>query len=124
MIYFVTSHDDPNGLVKIGYTKGDVEVRLAALQTGSPVRLAVLATVDGGRQEELRLHECFARSRAHGEWFWPSQEIRDFIHGLTHGVLPSLVEEVFADPERLQWIAEGADLSVEEAKQRLFALVN
>jgi hypothetical protein len=39
------------------------------LQTGSPVRLELVATLPGGQSREAYLHEKFARYRVSGEWF-------------------------------------------------------
>lgn len=55
--------------VKIGYTKGSLNKRLRALQTGSPTKLSVLAWHKGSLADEQRLHHQFADERLHGEWF-------------------------------------------------------
>jgi hypothetical protein len=57
-------------VVKIG-TTDDLSARLAALQTCSPVKLAVLwsTVADDGAQMEGQLHRAFADRRLHGEWF-------------------------------------------------------
>jgi hypothetical protein len=67
IVYFVQGHG--SGPVKIGYTDRPMDVRLAGLQTGSPVRLRVLATHAGDREMERRLHTMFRDWRLHGEWF-------------------------------------------------------
>jgi hypothetical protein len=75
-VYFVAG----GAYVKIGFTDartpGD---RLTAMQTGSPVKLKVLAFVPGGRTEEQKLHARFATERRHGEWFAVSQELARLI---------------------------------------------
>lgn len=55
-------------IVKIGKT-GNVESRLRAIQTGSPVPLAVLWWHVGGDELERPLHREFKEYRLHGEWF-------------------------------------------------------
>lgn len=75
MIYFISIADDPAAPVKIGHTSQDASARLAALQTGHPQRLAVLATVPGGYDVENELHRAFATDRLHGEWFRRSEAI-------------------------------------------------
>lgn len=70
MIYFIRG----GGMVKIGVA-GSVRERLALLQTGSPVKLAVIRTIEGGKLVEAWLHECFAPSRSHGEWFEYSERM-------------------------------------------------
>jgi len=54
--------------VKIGWAI-NVEYRLAALQTGCPVRLELLKAFDGSRATEAELHRRFAEQRTTGEWF-------------------------------------------------------
>ena len=66
-VYFIGS-EDGSGLIKIG-TSSDVQARLRCLQTGSPVKLSLLADIDGDSFVELRLHHKFAPHREHGEWF-------------------------------------------------------
>jgi hypothetical protein len=63
--YFIGSEAGP---VKIGYS-GDVRERLRRLQHGSPYRLRVLATADGGAARERAYHWQFRSAWSHGEWF-------------------------------------------------------
>ena len=80
MIYFIFSPDDPNSLVKIGCTKNaDVRKRIAQIQTSCPLRLMLLIVLHGSFAEEQVLHHRFRKSLSHGEWFWPTDEIADFI---------------------------------------------
>lgn len=64
MIYLVKAA----GRYKIG-TAADPERRLAEMQTGSPVRLFLLATGPGGHEREAQIHLAYASKRRHGEWF-------------------------------------------------------
>lgn len=68
--------------VKIGQTQGSPHERMRALQTGSPERLEVLAMVHGGPSLEAELHERFAASRVHGEWFDRTPELDAFLLGI------------------------------------------
>lgn len=77
MIYFI--QDAAAHLIKIGYTEGDSEGRLKALQTGNPSGLVLLATVPGDKAEERRLHELFAHARDRGEWFRPVPEVLKYL---------------------------------------------
>jgi T5orf172 domain len=54
--------------VKIGYSD-NVDSRLRALQTGSPLELGVLWTTPGAQPLEDMLHKEFKHYRTHGEWF-------------------------------------------------------
>jgi hypothetical protein len=76
-IYFAARSD---GLIKIG-TSSDPARRVQALSTGAGESLALVAVVDGGRARERALHERFADTRVHGEWFSPSPELLEFIEG-------------------------------------------
>lgn len=83
MIYFIRGKQ--SGLVKIGYTGGDGQSRLAQLQTGSPEELELVATVDGGLDVEKRYHDMFATSRTRGEWFKPTWQLRQLLHWYVAG---------------------------------------
>ena len=72
--YFIQGH--PLTPVKIGRAR-DVADRLRSLQTGSPITLRVLLTLDGDREAEL--HERFREWRFQGEWFLWCPAIQDFI---------------------------------------------
>lgn len=71
-IYFILAPDP--GLIKIGITK-NLKRRFAGIVTMSPVRLVLAATVDGPAKLEKDLHSALAPSRAHGEWFRPTDEV-------------------------------------------------
>lgn len=71
--------------VKIGFT-GDLDKRLAELQTACPVRLIVYAAFPGIAGYERSLHRRFRDERAMGEWFKLGRPIKAFIDqlGATH----------------------------------------
>jgi hypothetical protein len=77
MIYFI--QDCSLYLIKIGYTSGDVNGRLCALQTGSPVGLVLLFTMPGEMPDEAALHLRFAGLRERGEWFRPGPPLLQFL---------------------------------------------
>jgi Meiotically up-regulated gene 113 len=82
MIYFVQAQE--LWRIKIGYSARDsFRARLSALQTGSAVRLVVLALQPGSRHREQKLHRRFSKWRIDGEWFHPSAEILRFAFGRT-----------------------------------------
>lgn len=76
-VYFVQVGRD--GPIKIGRAI-DVEGRVKALQTASAWPLRLLAVVVyAGPALEARLHRLFANDRLTGEWFRPSQLLREVI---------------------------------------------
>lgn len=70
-VYFIAS---ANGRVKIGRSKRPEE-RLNDLQTGSSVRLEMIAAIPStnSAKTERQLHELFADRHADGEWFLLSE---------------------------------------------------
>jgi hypothetical protein len=78
-VYFVQSvHGGP---IKIGRAE-DVFARLRELQTGSPVRLLLVATTHGNALEETALHQAFVMHHLHGEWFAPAPQLLAHIRSL------------------------------------------
>lgn len=65
--------------VKIGFTAGPIAYRLAAIQTGCPERLDVIAVIDGSPKDEMALHKRFAAYRTHGEWFRREGDLAEWI---------------------------------------------
>ena len=56
------------GLVKIGYSE-DIVARMVKMQADNHERLILLRKFEGGKAEEALLHQRFADSSQHGEWF-------------------------------------------------------
>lgn len=59
-------------LWKIGRTSGEVDKRVASLQTGNPASLEVYAVLNGDKGLEKRVHKELRRQRKKGggvEWF-------------------------------------------------------
>lgn len=71
-IYFVQAGED--GAIKIGFAQ-NLESRLAAMRTDSPVALRLLASIPGTLMLEKKLHKRFAAAWLHGEWFSPSDDL-------------------------------------------------
>lgn len=76
-IYFIRSQ----GFVKIGIT-GNVNSRLAQLQTASAHVLELLAVIPGSRAKEAMLHRKFAHLRASGEWFRLEGTLQQYLQAL------------------------------------------
>ena len=78
MIYFIQQGRD--GEIKIGVTSSDnIKGRLKSLQTSSPKKLYVLATMEGDASGEAQLHEKFLGCRLKGEWFAPTKTLLSFL---------------------------------------------
>lgn len=68
-VYFIQAV--AGGLVKIGVS-GNPERRLADFQTGCPVELRIVKSIDSvSRATETELHRHFGQFRVRGEWFDP-----------------------------------------------------
>ena len=80
-VYFIQCGD----FVKIGFTRGTAESRLAAFSTASPHDFTILATVPGGQRLEKNLHKLFAEYWHRGEWFRYEGSLLEFI-GYLHKV--------------------------------------
>jgi hypothetical protein len=74
MIYYIACSATER--VKIGYTRGEPEVRLKQLQTGSAAELRLVACHGGSVEDERSLHEEFAEYRLRGEWFEMAEPVR------------------------------------------------
>lgn len=72
-----TGGEVPHG--KIGFTRGDPRLRLAAIQTGNHRHLQLWTFFPACRETERQLHRHFAANRASGEWFrFPPEEATSF----------------------------------------------
>jgi phosphoglycolate phosphatase-like HAD superfamily hydrolase len=91
-VYLIGS--EASTLVKIGRSV-DVQARLAALQTMSPVPLTLLWQTLGGAELEAALHRHFDPRRRHGEWF-------DFPDGDAIACVVQALPEVAAEMQRVQ----------------------
>jgi T5orf172 domain len=85
-VYFVEMEGENR--IKIGYTAGSAERRMAQLQTGQPQKLRLLGTIPGERDAEQGLHKEFKAYRGNGEWFFADAEVRAAIQTVIDGQLP------------------------------------
>lgn len=74
-IYFVRAWTEE---IKIG-SAIDLVKRISMLQTGHPQHFDLAALLFGPRQLERNLHEKFDEFRLRGEWFWPAEELKQFM---------------------------------------------
>lgn len=65
--------------VKIGRSKNPKQ-RLSSLKTAMADKPALVLDVQGKGHMEKILHGCFSEFRKEGEWFFFSQEIKDFVN--------------------------------------------
>lgn len=77
VVYFIQVK--PNGPIKIGFTTGNVFLRVQTLQQSSPYELEWIGCFPGGRPEEAAAHSLLGGSRCRNEWFYPTAEVRAFI---------------------------------------------
>lgn len=81
-----------NGMVKIGFA-GNPQTRVRGICGGSPIRVRLVAAIPAtSRKEERVLHVRFARFRAWNEWFWPADEMLEFVNRLRGVGVPRVVE--------------------------------
>lgn len=71
-VYFIATADLER--VKIGIAVHPA-ARLRELQIGCPERLYLIASAEGDRADERKLHEHFGASRLDGEWFARTDEL-------------------------------------------------
>jgi hypothetical protein len=71
-VYFMRMGN--GGPFKIGYTS-NLKKRVVAISQGLPDHVTVEATIDGGREVELRIHRALSESRRRLEWFNPTDEV-------------------------------------------------
>lgn len=82
MIYFI-KHTD---YVKIGFTD-NIRNRLIDLQVSCPVKLKVLALVEGTYEDESTYHRMFKHLTSNGEWFNYTKELDGFIKELDKALM-------------------------------------
>jgi hypothetical protein len=82
-VYFVRART--LGLIKIGVSDFAAE-RISKLGLSSPDHLDLLGVVlcPNGGQLEGDLHCRFAAQRSHGEWYFPSEALLDYIRDNAH----------------------------------------
>lgn len=115
-IYFVQAVT--GGPIKIGVAS-NVYTRLKGIQTGSPVKLQIIAFVpdDDPRFLEGLLHERFAQFRLEGEWFQEHEALTELVkkaerryplETYLHAVVRQIQERMC--PPRGQRVAAGGGI--------------
>jgi hypothetical protein len=95
-VYFIAENenDDYGSLrVKIGRT-GDMQVRLRALQTGSPYELKLMGWIESDNDAllEQKLHQKYSTSRIRLEWF-KLDPADVFVELRSHGIFAYIATE-------------------------------
>ncbi len=106
-------------MYKIGIS-GVSDARIKTLQAGSPVKLSLLESVyfENSKKVESRLHEIFARKRAHNEWF--DLESEDVALLLLYLDNPSKGEKELLHREIIRLTGAGA--SINQIVRRLYGV--
>lgn len=82
-VYFIKPVGKP-GPVKIGWSQSPVN-RLMTMMAWSPFPLEIIVTIPGPYELEQNLHQCFADTHSHSEWFHPSPRLTAAISALRAG---------------------------------------
>lgn len=73
------------GPIKIGVSWKPLE-RLSGLMAWSPVKLEIIATIEGTCKLEHNIHACFADCHSHREWFHPAPRLLAAIEKIAAGI--------------------------------------
>ena len=73
-VYFIQSGEQ--GHIKIGQSSDPIQ-RIVNLQTGSPIKLNLLAIAEN--HDEFEIHKKFSHLRSRGEWFESDAELLEFV---------------------------------------------
>lgn len=116
MVYFIKQGD----YVKIGFTNR-FKTRLNQLQVSSPIKLEVLAIIDGDKTDEQKLHEQFKHIASNGEWFMQCDELKSFIDSLDKSLMweYGLTEEKTSPIGLIKQTRLEKNLSMEELGEAL-----
>lgn len=74
-----------DGPIKIGCSRHPAH-RILSIAPWVPFPLEILATIPGGFDLERNIHECFAKSHSHSEWFHASPRLAKLVKDLAAGV--------------------------------------
>lgn len=108
-----------DGPIKIGCS-GFPDDRLLALAKWSPIPLELIGKTPGTFQDERYLHNCFADSHSHKEWFRFSRALAETIDK----ILKSSIDEVRPTLQQKQSIrsrkAKASPMPLSERQRRSF----
>ena len=119
LVYFFAKSnfgDDQPDFIKIGYTGTNLSLRQAALQTGNEapiweIGVIPFETEDEAHREEERIHFFFGAFRAHGEWFYATPRIIQYIQNYAVQHTELLTEDMPTEMENSSEILFGEQLA-------------
>ena len=119
LVYFFAKSnfgDDQTDFIKIGHTTRDLSIRQAALQTGNEAEIREIGvipfeTVDEAHREEERIHFQFGAFRAHGEWFYATPRIIQYIQNYAVQHTDLLTEDESPETEDASKTSFGEQLA-------------
>lgn len=109
-----------NRYIKIGFAH-DPHRRLFGCLSNSPLQLRLIAVFPGNRGDEAKLHAQFEGSRAHSEWFLPTDEISAFTREIWGTGLDAVTDWVTDYKAVRDAAKEQARVKRSEAHKRLWA---
>lgn len=78
-VYFV-QHIHGDKPIKIGFSSaGNLPMRLRTIACYCAYPVKVLLILEGGKADERKLHKKFKADRLRGEWFRPSENLKNFL---------------------------------------------
>ena len=101
-------------LIKVGQAKYFVD-RFAQLKTGSPVEPFVVCVFRGAKHER-DFHTKFAHLRHHGEFYYFTPELRDYIHSPSLDEFRMTREEAMALSPRVERTVDKARREMRDAE--------
>lgn len=114
-VYFIAA--EGTDIVKIGIAAKPTE-RLKELQTASPHKLSILATMPGGKPRERQLHRQFAATRMTGEWFRRTPELDALIADAALGNVDPMVSAMQHARNAREWVTRNSRQLVPARKPR------
>lgn len=88
-VYFARA---TSGLIKIGYSQ-QPEGRAREFSRVFKEGVNILFTVPGNRIQEKGFHKRFRDSNAHGEWFYESDKLHEFLKAKGHGGTKTIIKK-------------------------------
>ena len=99
-VYFI--QQGVGGPIKIGYTANSINSRIQTLQTSNPQKLRLVGYILGAdEKKESQIHHQFRDFNIHGEWFYPSREIMEYLKTVSYSARSQAIVQLFESIEDL-----------------------